>query len=320
MRSVWALAFAIATGGAAFAQAEYKGKTFDVFGSDKATVDKRGKQCDEVGERFKKIMGLKEVKRGAVTLTPGGSGVDAKKNGAQWTFQWPEAMGGFPGAGGGLPGGGRMPGGDDMDPFSHELGHMILVHHVNDGCDESLKKSFNGYGSYLKDWLDESFACIHEPEGMKKMRRDQIKQHVAQGDFIKFRELFEMNHPIGGGGHGGLPGGAPGGGGVPGGTGRMPEAPGGGGLPGLPGGGGGAPGGGGGLMDANKFYVECLSVLEFLLEQYGEEFVQHVVATFQKAKNMDEALKTYKGKLKKARLAKGVDELESQWLAWVKGK
>lgn len=308
------VAVALATVGTAFAQAEYKGKYFDVFGGDKAAVDKRGKQCDEVGERFKKIMGLKEIKRGAVTLTPGGQGIDAKKNGAMWTFQWPESMGGFPGAPGGA--GGGMPGGDDMDPFTHELGHMILVHHVNDACVDSLKKSFNGYGSYLKDWLDECFACIHEPEGIKNTRRQQIKQHVQQGDYIKLRELFEMNHPIGGHG-GGLPG--AGGGGVPGGTGRMPELPG-----GLPGGGGGlpggAPGGGGGLMDANKFYVECLSVLEFLLEQYGEEFVQHVVATFQQAKNMDEALKTYKGKLKRARLAKDTDEMERQWVAWVKGR
>jgi hypothetical protein len=315
LRILATVGFAIAAAGAAFAQAEYKGKHFDVFGGDKAAVEKRGRQCDEVGERFQKIMGLKEVKRGAVTLTPGGQGVDAKKNGAVWTFQWPEAMGGFPGMGG-----------DDMDPFTHELGHMILVHHVNDGCADSLKKSFNGYGSYLKDWLDECFACIHEPEGMKNTRRQQIKQHVQKGDYLKLRELFEMNHPIGGQGHGGLPrGGAPGGGGVPGATGRMPELPGGppgggGGLPGgAPGGAGAGGGGGGGLMDANKFYVECLSVLEFLLDQYGEEFVRHVVATFQQAKNMDDALKTYKGKLKRARLAKDTDELERQWLGWVKG-
>lgn len=281
----WTLAIVFSLAGVASAQEEYKGKHFDCFGKDKAQVEKRGKQADEVGERFAKIMGITPKRGGVVLSGPGApGGADGKKNGARWTFNWPESFGNF----GNFP---RQGMSGDMDPFTHELGHMIFVEHVNDRCDESLKKNFNGYGSYVKDWLDEAFACIQEPEGMKDVRRPQIKDHVARGDYIPLKKLFEMDHPMAGKkGPGDMPGGEFGGLGQN--LGQMTEV--------------------------NKFYVECLSVMEFLLDQYGEEFVRHVVDQHARAKNMADALKSYKGKLKKAKLAKDVDELEKQWVAWVK--
>lgn len=285
MRWVPAVVFALA--GVAAAQEEYKGKHFDCFGKDKAQVEKRGKQADEVGERFGKIMGITPKRGGVVLSGLGGVGPDGKKNGAKWTFSWPDAFGNFGNLGG-------LVKAEDMDPFTHELGHMIFVEHVNDKCDESLKKRFNGYGSYVKDWLDEAFACIQEPEGMKNTRRQQIKGHVNKGDHIPFKKLFEMDHPMAGkkSAGGDMPGGEFGG------LGQNP----------------------GQMTEVNKFYVECLSVMEFLLDQYGEGFVRHVVDQHAKAKNMGDALKSYKGKLKKAKLAKDVDELEKQWIARVKAR
>ncbi len=75
--------------------------------------------------------------------------------------------------------------------LTHEAAHMQLVYTVNFHSSAALHTSFNGYGSFLPDWLDEAVAVYHEPEKLKAARRRRF-QLTAR---IALRSFFAMNHP-----------------------------------------------------------------------------------------------------------------------------
>jgi hypothetical protein len=75
--------------------------------------------------------------------------------------------------------------------LTHEAAHLQLVFTVNFHASAALKARFNGYGSFLPDWLDEAVAVFHEPDGLKAARRQRFNLRTR----IPLRVLFTMNHP-----------------------------------------------------------------------------------------------------------------------------
>ena len=75
--------------------------------------------------------------------------------------------------------------------LTHEAAHMQLVFTVNFHASAALKARFNGYGSFLPDWLDEAVAVFHEPGGLKAARRQRFNLRTR----IPLRTLFTMDHP-----------------------------------------------------------------------------------------------------------------------------
>lgn len=75
--------------------------------------------------------------------------------------------------------------------LTHEAAHLQLVLTVNFNASQELKDSYNGYGSFLPDWLDEAVAVFHEPESLKQVRRKRFNPVVH----IPFRNFFTMSHP-----------------------------------------------------------------------------------------------------------------------------
>ncbi len=210
--------------------------------------------------------------RGKVILsdTPGAQGTPpmagATGGGAKWTLPW------FTGMPPGMPQG--M--GAQLKALTHEAAHLQLLHLVNDGCAPDLKKRFNGYGSYLPDWVDEAVAVYHEPDGQKKERRVQLKASLR--DHIPFATYFTMDHPLGANGGRGLPPGLmpPAGGGV--GGGAVPNSP--------------------GLERANIFYVQSLGVIEYLVAVGGKPFFRFCVARLQHGAAMDAVLAEWHARFK----------------------
>jgi hypothetical protein len=86
---------------------------------------------------------------------------------------------------------GRTAKGRAFTALTHEAAHMQLLFAVNFRSSESLKAAYNGYGSFLPDWLDEAVAVYHEPEGLKAERRKRFNPAMR----IPLREFFTMNHP-----------------------------------------------------------------------------------------------------------------------------
>ncbi|RME74482.1 MAG: hypothetical protein D6776_05195 [Planctomycetota bacterium] len=197
--------------------------------------------------------------------TPGGGAGSA----VRWTLPW------FAGSMPGMPAG--M--GGQMKALTHEAAHQQLLQLVNDGCVPALRERFNGYGSFLPDWVDECVAVYHEPDRQKKERRTQLKASLRK--HIPLAEYFTMDHPIGGKGVGGLPPGLrpPGGGGVGGGV--MPAGP--------------------GMERANLYYVQSLGVIEYLTAVGGKPFFRFAVARMQQGRGMDAILAEWHARFREIR-------------------
>ena len=75
--------------------------------------------------------------------------------------------------------------------MTHEAAHLQLVLTVNFHASQELKDAYNGYGSFLPDWLDEAVAVFHEPEKLKLERRKRFNPAAR----IPFKNFFTMSHP-----------------------------------------------------------------------------------------------------------------------------
>ena len=87
----------------------------------------------------------------------------------------------------------RAPGGrgPTFSAMTHEAAHLQLVMTVNFNASDALRAAFNGYGSFLPDWLDEAVAVYHEPESLKRVRRERFNPNVR----IPLKTFFTMSHP-----------------------------------------------------------------------------------------------------------------------------
>lgn len=81
--------------------------------------------------------------------------------------------------------------GANFNALTHEAAHLQLVLTVNFYASPELKAAFNGYGSFLPDWLDEAVAVYHEPDELKRARRERFNPATR----IPFRTFFTMSHP-----------------------------------------------------------------------------------------------------------------------------
>ena len=78
-----------------------------------------------------------------------------------------------------------------VSALTHEAAHLQLVLTVNFHASQELKDSYNGYGSFLPDWLDEAVAVFHEPESLKLARRKRFNLATR----IPLKNFFTMSHP-----------------------------------------------------------------------------------------------------------------------------
>ncbi|MBI4617719.1 MAG: hypothetical protein HY720_29170 [Planctomycetes bacterium] len=288
-------------------QKPLKSDNFDVYADDPAKAKEKAAQLEEAARTFQRVFGVRPprgaVHLGANALSGGGmsgmGGGGATKPGeAVWTLPWPDDMGNLLKN---LPQGTQLPQGmsgtggmeSQMDALTHEAAHLMFLHHVNPGCIAALQQNFNGYGSFLPDWIDEAVAVYHEPESMKATRRQQMKELVDQ--HIPLSRFFTMNHPIGA--HGPGAGGA---GGID--PADLQKK-----LQEL------SQGGVGG--EANLFYVQSLSVFEFMLEAGGPTFVRKLVEHLQKGGTTEAGLA-----LLSRRELKTLEGFESAWVAWEKAR
>jgi len=81
--------------------------------------------------------------------------------------------------------------------LTHEAAHLQLARLVNPKATEEMKENFNGYGGFVPDWLDEAVAVYHEPEFMKLRRRKNMKKLAEkEKEIIPLKKLFTMSHPL----------------------------------------------------------------------------------------------------------------------------
>ena len=78
-----------------------------------------------------------------------------------------------------------------VSAMTHEAAHLQLVLTVNFHASQELKDAYNGYGSFLPDWLDEAVAVYHEPESLKVARRKRFNLATR----IPLKNFFTMSHP-----------------------------------------------------------------------------------------------------------------------------
>ena len=161
-------------------------------------IPKRQAQLEWSARVFETLMGVRPP-RGRVVLTdtPSGSVVSAggdatalvntvpltrqppAADGSVWNLSWflnERAKSG------------RGPG---FNALTHEAAHLQLVLLVNFNASEQLKAAYNGYGSFLPDWLDEAVAVFHEPEALKRVRRERFNAAAR----IPLKNFFTMSHP-----------------------------------------------------------------------------------------------------------------------------
>ncbi len=86
---------------------------------------------------------------------------------------------------------GDKPRGAGFSVLTHEAAHLQLVYTVNFHASAALRSRFNGYGSFLPDWLDEAVAVYHEPDDLKRARRQRFNLRTR----IPLPTYFTMNHP-----------------------------------------------------------------------------------------------------------------------------
>ncbi len=164
-----------------------------------AMLNERQHQLEWSARVFETLMGVK-APRGRVTLSPspvgsamapGGAATalmnafpltpqPAAPDGTYWNLAWfsNESAAAL-----------RL---DRMDTaLTHEAAHLQLVYAVNFKVADQLRTNFNGYGSFLPDWIDEAVAVFHEPDSTRAERRKrfQLKRRLP------LRTFFTMNHP-----------------------------------------------------------------------------------------------------------------------------
>jgi hypothetical protein len=162
-------------------------------------LNERQHQLEWSARIFETLMGIR-APRGRVTLTPvpvgsamaqGGAATalmnafpltpqPAAPDGSYWNLAWfaNESAAAY-----------RL---DRFDTaLTHEAAHLQLVYAVNFKVADHLRTNFNGYGSFLPDWIDEAVAVFHEPDSTRAERRKRFKMSRR----IPLRTFFSMNHP-----------------------------------------------------------------------------------------------------------------------------
>ncbi len=295
-RTAWTLAAILAVAAPALAQSpptkagppaapvleRHKTKHFDIFAPTKDFAASREEMVEAAAERFIALMG-KTPPRGALVLADPAHKdaqwaryMSYRKHGAKWVMPWtsrhPMGEGLWPpyGETNSIGGG---------DPLPHEAAHLMLVFAVNDGCSAGLKQRFNGYGSYLPDWVDEGVAIYVEHEAIRSAQRRLMARNMEKR--IPFEEFFAMDHP-----------GAPKIGGKP-----NPAA---------------GHGFAGGMGRAQIYYMETVTVVEFLEAAAGAEGFRKILRTLQTGATMDKALKHLP-----EWYPRDLAGLEEVWMRWV---
>ena len=82
-------------------------------------------------------------------------------------------------------------GGPGLSALTHEAAHLQLTYAVNFHSAATLQARYNGYGSFLPDWLDEAVAVFHEPDALKAARRSRFKLSTH----VPLKRFFVMPHP-----------------------------------------------------------------------------------------------------------------------------
>ncbi len=266
-------------GGLQFHRTEH----FDMFAPSKEIAVAKEEMVEAAAQRFIALMG-KAGPRGALVLA------DPQKAQQQWADQRPYYKHGAKWV---LPWYAHHPMGENLwpaygrtnqigggDPLPHEAAHLMFVFVVNSGCCAALKQKFNGYGSYLPDWLDEGIAIYVEHQAIRDAQRELMADNLDER--IPLAEFFAMDHP-----------GAPKIGGKP-----NPAA---------------GHGFAGGFDRARIYYMECVTALEFLEAAAGAEGVRKIIKTLQGGSKMDKAIKHLP-----AHYPQDLDGLEEVWVEWIR--
>jgi hypothetical protein len=182
---------------------------FDLKGPDKATLQAKAKELDELGRKFVEIFDTPPA-RGTIVFHKDSGGVTEKKSGnttiqvfsrhirlreknGYWVLPWPLL-------------------GEDakelpLDPekaLTHEVMHILFIKYVDEKFPELKPKvTGSGYkvGTPLPDWLDEGLAVVAEPEDFRAHRRKELAE-ILQGtnptatELIPLDKLLTMNHPV----------------------------------------------------------------------------------------------------------------------------
>lgn len=262
--------------------AYHKTRHFDMFAPSVEIAQGKEEMVEAAAARFIALMG-KEPVRGALVLADPEfadrqwqATATYYKRGAKWMLPWhsrhPYGDGIWPAYGETTQIGGG-------DPLPHEAAHLMFVFAVNSGCSAGLKQKFNGYGSYLPDWLDEGVAIYVEHQAIRTAQRELMSRKIE--DRIPFREFFAMDHP-----------------GAPKINGKPNPASG--------------HGFSGGFGRAQIYYMECVTALEFLEAVAGVEGVRKIIRTLQTGATMDKTLKHLP-----AHYPRDLDGLEQIFVAWI---
>ncbi|MDQ7779489.1 MAG: hypothetical protein RDV41_07235 [Planctomycetota bacterium] len=196
-----------------------EGAHFDVFGKDEALMKRKMPELEWAADRFKGLFGaypahgavvfmsdvgdIGDVSAGGVIIK--GTSLDSDpakymEHGAKWVLPWfdedafiEKVTGGKKSGKGSRTKAGRPSSPEGVQAITHEAAHMMFWALVNDGCAAGLRRDFNGYGSFLPDWLDEGVAVYHESDSMRKERYQQLKERLKK--HIPFDKFFTMDHP-----------------------------------------------------------------------------------------------------------------------------
>ena len=197
LRLVTLCALALSAGPAA-AEVTIASTNYVIVGASAGGMPQRQAQLEWSARVFETLMGVRPP-RGRVVLTdtPSGSVLSMSgdtaalvntipltpqppaADGSVWNLSWFASE---------RTTNGRGP---VFSAMTHEAAHMQLVMTVNFHASQELKTTFNGYGSFLPDWLDEAVAVYHEPESLKLTRRERFNPAAR----IPLRSFFTMSHP-----------------------------------------------------------------------------------------------------------------------------
>ena len=199
LRKIWITTILLGSTGFAADQVNVASTNYVIVGPNHAAVLDRQPQLEWSARVFEMLMGVRPP-RGRIVLTdaPAGSVMTRSgessalintvplvpqppaADGTLWNLSWfiNEKSNDVA----------RKP---NFTVLTHEAAHMQLVFTVNFHASADLKARFNGYGSFLPDWLDEAVAVFHEPDGLKAARRQRFNLRTR----IPLRAFFTMNHP-----------------------------------------------------------------------------------------------------------------------------
>jgi len=198
-RESWTVFLLLSSTVLAAAQVQVPSTNYVIIAPNQALVMERQAQLEWSARVFETLMGVRPP-RGRIILTdaPDGSVINASgessalintvplvpqppaADGTLWSLSWfiNERAGS----------GARKP---NATVLTHEAAHLQLVFTVNFHASPALKGRFNGYGSFLPDWLDEAIAVYHEPDALKASRRERFNFRSR----IPLRTFFTMDHP-----------------------------------------------------------------------------------------------------------------------------